>query len=103
MIIIDLMLIMLFIITIISLSGRKRMSNTRGIQIICTIATTYSIFLNLIEGYKLGEITISWIIGVIAIILAIFIVFCTFSKIFLFSTSNPSVWNRIFLKSSIFL
>lgn len=73
MIIIDLMLIMLFIFTITLLSGRKIMYNPRAFQIIFTIGVIYSPLSGLIEGYKLGYIGISSIIGFIAILLVIFI------------------------------
>ena len=73
MIIIDLMLVMLFIVTITLLSGRKIMSNPRVFQTIFTVWVIYSPLSDLIEGYKLGYTGISSIIGFIAIMLAIFI------------------------------
>lgn len=73
MITIDLILVMLFIITITLLSGRKIMFNPRFFQTIFTILIIYSPLSNLIEGYKVGHTGVISIIGFIAIILVIFI------------------------------
>lgn len=73
MIIIDLMLVVLFIITITLLSGRKIISNPRWIHTILTICAIYSPLSKLIEGYKLGYTGIGSIVAFIAVMIVIFI------------------------------
>ena len=73
MIIIDLMIIMLFIYSIVLLSGVKMMFNPKYFQIILFVVITYNPLTELIEGYKLGYTGIGSIIIFIIVFLSIFI------------------------------
>lgn len=73
MLIIDLMIIMLFIYSIVLLSGVKMMFNPKYFQIILFVVITYNPLTQLIEGYKLGYTGIGSIIIFIIVFLSIFI------------------------------
>ena len=73
MIAINLMLVIMFINSVILLSGVKMMFNDRYLQIPSSIIPIYLVISSLIEGYKLGEIGISMIIITSAIFLLILI------------------------------
>ncbi len=73
MLIIDLMIIMLFIYSIVLLSGVKIMFNHKYIQVITFLLITYTPLTQLVEGYKLGYTGIGSIIIFIIVFLSIFI------------------------------
>lgn len=87
MLIIDLMIIMLFIYSIVLLSGVKMMFNPKYFQIILFVVITYNPLTQLIDGYKLGYTGIGSIIIFIIVFLAIFIWGCRRNK-YIYSIHN---------------
>lgn len=73
MLAIDLMMLGLLIFSVILLSGAKIMIKNRYIKTIIFLPAVYAPFSNLIEGYTLGEFSISIIIIYIIIMLLIFL------------------------------
>ena len=73
MIIFNLMLVAWFIFTVILLSGVKIMYNSKYFQLIITIFIVYTLIPNLIEGYKLGELNINYVV-IVSLILLITII-----------------------------
>ena len=71
MLAIDLMMIGLLIFSVILLSGAKLMIKNRYIKTIIVLPLIYAPFSNLIEGYMLGEFSITFIIICITIMLLI--------------------------------
>lgn len=72
MLAIDLMMIGLLIFSVILLTGAKIMIKNRYIKTIIILPGIYAPFPNLIEGYTLGEFSITFIIICIIIMLLIF-------------------------------
>lgn len=73
MIIFDLMIVILLIISITLLSGVKIMINDKYFQFIFLVFLTCIQLLNLIKGYKLGEIGIITMIAISILFLLLFI------------------------------
>ena len=73
MIIFDLMIVILLIISITLLSGVKIMINDKYFQFIFLVFLTCIQILNLIKGYKLGEIGITTMIAISILFLLLFI------------------------------